>query len=263
MKRSTPIILPLAALAGAATVFQGCEPGPQQQAQPDPPPPKIELRASAETSARDAQVKQLEFLNRIREADPDKRTIEKALLNEQNELGLILNRSVEMETIPALMKTMLTEMSKEFPGQDLTVIAYAPSSPPMKIGTARLDAQTREMTYTAETPKSEHRPPAQASAQDARVKQLEFLNRIREADPDKRTIEKALLNEQNELGLILNRSVEMETIPALMKTMLTELSKEFPGQDLTVIAYAPSNPPMKIGTARLDVQTREITYTAE
>ncbi len=145
-----PIILPLAALAGAATAFQGCGPGPQQQAQPGPPPPKIEHRAPAQASARDARVKQLEFLNRIREADPDKRTIQKALLNEQNELGLILNRSVEMESIPALMKTMLTEMSKEFPGQDLTVIAYAPSNPPMKVGTARLDAQTRQMTYTAE-----------------------------------------------------------------------------------------------------------------
>jgi hypothetical protein len=150
MKRNTPIILPLAALAGAATVFQGCEPGPQQQAQPAPPPPKIEHRAPAQASARDAQVKQLEFLNRIREADPDKRTIQKALLNEQNELGLILDRSVEMESIPALMKMMLSEMSKEFPGQDLTVIAYAPSNPPMKIGAARLDARTREITYTAE-----------------------------------------------------------------------------------------------------------------
>ena len=29
-----------------------------------------------------------------------------------------------------------------------TVIAYAPSEPPLKIGTARLHARTRQMTYT-------------------------------------------------------------------------------------------------------------------
>lgn len=90
------------------------------------------------------------FLNRIREADPQHRTINRAVLNEQNELGLILDRSVEMQNIPALMRTMLSQMAPEFPGQDLTVIAYAPSNPPRKIGTAHLDARTREMTYTHE-----------------------------------------------------------------------------------------------------------------
>ena len=93
--------------------------------------------------------KQMEFLNRIREADPQMRTIDRAMLNDQNELGLILDRSVEMDKIPALMKTMLTQMAGEFPGQDLTVLAYTPSNPPRKIGTARLDARSRDMTYTA------------------------------------------------------------------------------------------------------------------
>ena len=90
------------------------------------------------------------FLNRIRKADPKGATIDRALLNEQNELGLILDRSVEMNSIPPLMKTMLTQMAGEFPGEDLTVIAYTPSDPPRKIGTAHLDAQSRDMTYTPE-----------------------------------------------------------------------------------------------------------------
>ena len=90
------------------------------------------------------------FLNRIREADPQARTIDRALLNEQNELGLVLDRSVEMDKIPSLMRTMLTQMAGEFPGEDLTVLAYTPSSPPRKIGTARLNARTRDMTYTPE-----------------------------------------------------------------------------------------------------------------
>lgn len=94
--------------------------------------------------------RQVEFLHRIRDSDPQGRTIDRAIFNEQNELGLILDRSVEMDKIPALMRTILAQMAKEFPGEDLTVLAYTPSNPPHKIGTARLDAHTRDMSYTPE-----------------------------------------------------------------------------------------------------------------
>jgi hypothetical protein len=89
------------------------------------------------------------FLNQIRSADPQFRTIERAVMNEQNELGLVLTRNVEMDDIPKLMQSLLKQMAGQFPGEDLTIVAYAPSNPPMKIGTGRLDARTREMTYTA------------------------------------------------------------------------------------------------------------------
>ncbi len=101
-------------------------------------------------SGRELRQRQADFLNQIRAADPQERTIDRALLNEQNELGLILDRGVEMDKIPALMRTILTEMAREFPGQDLTVIVYTPSEPPRKIGTARLNARSRDMSYTAE-----------------------------------------------------------------------------------------------------------------
>ncbi len=111
----------------------------------------VELNRPAEGKpAGDLAQRQAAFLNRLREADPQQRTIDRALLNEQNELGLILDRSVEMDKIPALMRTMLGQMAREFPAQDLAVIAYAPSTPPRKIGTARLNARTRDMTYTPE-----------------------------------------------------------------------------------------------------------------
>ena len=58
--------------------------------------------------------------------------------------------AVEMDKIPALMRTMLGQMASEFPSEDLTVLAYTPSNPPRKIGTARLNARTRDMTYTPE-----------------------------------------------------------------------------------------------------------------
>lgn len=96
---------------------------------------------------------------------------------------------------------------------------------------------------------------------DLKQRQADFLNRIREADPEHRTIDRAMLNQQNELGLILDRTVEMDKVPELMRTVLSQMAREFPGQDLTVLAYTPSNPPQKIGTAKLDTQTRNMRYT--
>lgn len=105
--------------------------------------------------------------------------------------------------------------------------------------------------------------PRSGGSADLKQRQMDFLNRIREADPQFKTIDRALLNEQNELGLILDRGVDLESIPQLMKGMLAQMAKEFPGEDLTVIAYTPSNPPLKIGTGRLNARTRDMTYTPE
>ncbi|MBV9673045.1 MAG: hypothetical protein JO076_09520 [Verrucomicrobia bacterium] len=101
------------------------------------------------------------------------------------------------------------------------------------------------------------------SEQDLRQRQVQFLNQIRRADPDRRTIERAIFNEKNELGIILNRNAELDRIPALMRTLLTRMARTFPGRDLTILAYTPSNPPHKIGTARLNASTRDMTYTPE
>jgi hypothetical protein len=110
----------------------------------------------------------------------------------------------------------------------------------------------------AQAPPSANIPAPQG---DLRERQVAFLNRLRAADPQQRTIDRALLNEENELGLILDRSVEMDKIPALMRSILTQMAREFPGEDLTVVAYTPSNPPRTIGTARLNARTRDMTYT--
>ena len=110
--------------------------------------PPVEQDRVAQPDVRlNFKQRQLAFLNRIREADPQQRTIQRAMLNEQNELGIILDGNVGMDRISDLMRMMLTEMAREFPDQDLTVLAYTPSNPPRKIGTAHLDARTREMSY--------------------------------------------------------------------------------------------------------------------
>lgn len=144
--------------ATAACVLTGCGPVAEERgAAPEAKGVQQETyRSSSRGDAYPATTirpqpsaaKRAEFLNRIRSADPQYATIQRALLNEQNELGIILNRQVDMNAIPALMRSLLTQMAKEFPGEDLTVLAYAPSDPPMKIGTGRLNARTREMTYT-------------------------------------------------------------------------------------------------------------------
>jgi hypothetical protein len=119
-------------------------------------PPTVESSAgferisSGSATQSDLKQHQIAFLKRIRKADPQHSTIERAVFNERNELGLILNRSVEMDKISALMRSMLIQMAHEFPNQDLTILAYAPSNPPRKIGTARLNARTRDMSYTPE-----------------------------------------------------------------------------------------------------------------
>jgi hypothetical protein len=62
-------------------------------------------------------------------------------------------------------------------------------------------------------------PPVQArsaeATHDLRQRQVAFLHRLRQADPRYQTIEKAILNEQNELGVILNRHVDMEAVRLL------------------------------------------------
>ena len=129
-------------ILGCLFLFASCDASPPANA-----PLTEQDRTAQPESTQDLKQRQMAFLNRIRAADPQQRTIDRALINEQNELGLILDRSVEMQKIPDLMRTMLEQMAREFPNQNLTVLAYAPSNPPQKIGTAQFDARTRAMTY--------------------------------------------------------------------------------------------------------------------
>jgi hypothetical protein len=140
----------LSMIVGAALLATACGPA-SDNSQPRGASEQPVSRATGAGVGSSQKQKQAEFLNRIRQSDPRYQTIEKAVLNENNELGLILSHSVEMDSIPALMRTMLAQMNKEFPGQDITIIAYAPTQPPRRIGTAHLNANTRDMTYTPET----------------------------------------------------------------------------------------------------------------
>ena len=78
------------------------------------------------------------------------------------------------------------------------------------------------------SPSNQQSPTPLAGANDLKQRQADFLNRIRAADPDHRTIDRAMLNEQNELGLILDRTVEMDKVPELMRTILGQMARSFP-----------------------------------
>jgi hypothetical protein len=132
------------------------------------------------------------------------------------------------------------------------------SAPQTEVG-----SQTDRRSYETERPSLGTRVPVGEASRgrDADSAKVRFLNQIRSADPQFQTIERAVMNDQNELGLVLNRSVEMDDIPKLMRSLLKQMAAQFPGEDLTIVAYAPSNPPMKIGTGRLDARSREMTYT--
>jgi len=143
MSRGAPCLGFLAAV-GMAILGGGCD-----QPTSSPPLSQSDSRAPTPAVATDnVKQRQADFLNRIRAADPQHQTIDRAMLNDQKELGLILDRTVEMDRVPDLMRSILTQMAREFPGEDLTVLAYTPSNPPHKIATARLNAQTRDMGYT-------------------------------------------------------------------------------------------------------------------
>ncbi len=140
MRGSTLVVV----LLGTVAFLGSCD----QPVSPPPVSPDNQQARPPIVASDNVKQRQADFLNRIRAADPDHRTIDRAMLNEQNELGLILDRTVEMDRVPDLMRSILTQMAREFPQQDLTVLAYTPSNPPHKIGTARFSAQSRDMTYT-------------------------------------------------------------------------------------------------------------------
>jgi hypothetical protein len=46
------------------------------------------------------------------------------------------------------MQEIMKEMAQKFPQQDVTLTIFASASPPKKIGTAHLNGETGETSYT-------------------------------------------------------------------------------------------------------------------
>src|SRR5436189_6365483 len=65
-----------------------------------------------------------------------------------------------------------------------------------------------------------------AGTEGLKQRRANFLNRVRNADPQHQTIKRAIINQENELGLILERNVEMDKVPALLRTILVQMARE-------------------------------------
>lgn len=102
------------------------------QAPPPPKPPAVAQQGpSAPAAQSDGPGQQQRFLARIRQASAGNGVIRDARLNQNNELGVVLDTQVKLDQVRPLMTTLLKEMRDEFPGRPLTVIAYAPNGQPM------------------------------------------------------------------------------------------------------------------------------------
>src|SRR5438874_13325078 len=80
-------------------ILSGCEAPNRSEPRGTAPPPPIQSQQGYGQSAPSLRTRQAAFLNEIRQADPSYRTIEKALVNENNAVGLILSRNVEMDSV--------------------------------------------------------------------------------------------------------------------------------------------------------------------
>lgn len=112
-----------------------------------PTPSVQQQRAERAAEVPASTQRQWTFLNRIRQEDAFNGALHRTMLNEQNELGVVLYSTVALESVPDLMRQVMTEMGKEFPNEAVTVAVYQVAVPPKRIGTAQLDAQTGEATF--------------------------------------------------------------------------------------------------------------------
>ncbi len=88
----------------------------------------------------------------------------------------------------------------------------------------------------------------------------DYLDRIRQSDAYD-AIDRTRVDNQNRLGVVVAANLKPDQIEAVVKKALEALAKKFPNEDMSLDAYAPSQPLRKLGSAQYDAQTKEVTYT--
>ena len=78
------------------------------------PPHRQQNGASQLIPGPEFKQRQIAFPNRIRDADPKQQVTDRARLNDQNELSLILSRSLEMDTTAELSAHCLPKQSERW-----------------------------------------------------------------------------------------------------------------------------------------------------
>ena len=144
--RCPPVLYAAAMLAIGLVSLSACH--QSKPAAESPTPSEQQVLAERAAQAPEETQQQWTCLNRIRQSDTLNMSIDRTLLDDQNHLGIVLFPSVTPENVPALMRQVMTEMAKEFPRADLTLDVFQSATPPKKLGTANLNGQTGEVTYT-------------------------------------------------------------------------------------------------------------------
>ena len=80
------------------------------------------LRTKRAAAASESTRQQWAYLDRIRQRDPFNSSIERTLLTDQNEAGLVLSASVTADKVPGLIqRNVMKEMAQKFPHEDVTL----------------------------------------------------------------------------------------------------------------------------------------------
>ena len=73
-------------------------------------------------------------------------------------------------------------------------------------------------------------------------------------------IKDSYVRDNNKLGVVITEKVKPTEVKTLAKALAMGFHKNFPGQDLTILMYAPDKE--RILTAKYDVQSNNIEYQA-
>ena len=137
-------------LAIALVLLAGCDRKPEA-----PVISEQTARAMQAAQVSDSTRQHMQFLNQLRQDDALSSAIHRTTLTEEKQIGVVLYSTVKPEAVAGLMRWALTEMAHKFPGEDVSILVFMTATPPQKIGEARLDGKTGEISYTA----SDMQPP--------------------------------------------------------------------------------------------------------
>lgn len=87
-------------------------------------------------------------MNRIRQSDAYA-DIDRTRVDEQNQLGVVVAANLPPERVESIVKKAMEALAQKFPDGDMTLDAYAPTTPLRKLGTAHYNAQSGQVSYTA------------------------------------------------------------------------------------------------------------------
>ena len=122
--------------------------GSESETTPSPTPSIQQQRAARAAEVPQPIQERWDYLNRIRQADGYD-AIDRTRVDDQNQLGVVLTANLKPDQVEAVVKKTLEALAKKFPGEDMTIEAYAPAQPLRKLGAAHYSAQTGQVTYTS------------------------------------------------------------------------------------------------------------------